>query len=83
MGISHLYTKQLSQEIRRIKRPFEFSLDVVAYDDFVTLRVREEEIMSMNDTKQLQVMDYLQKVRALVESHGIRCELEGLRYRGK
>lgn len=82
MAISHLYTKQISQEVRRIKRPFEFSLDIVAYPEFLTLRVREEEVMSMNDTKQLQVMEYLQKVRALIESYGIRCELEGLRYRG-
>lgn len=83
MAISHLYTRQVSQEVRNIKRPFSFALDIVAYPEFLTLRVKEEEVMSMNDTKQLQLMDYLQKVRILIESHGIRCELEGLKYRGK
>ena len=83
MAVSHLYTNQVAQEVRRIKRPTEFALDIVAYPDFLSLRVKEEEIMAMNDIKQLQVMEYLQKVRVLLESYGIRCELEGLRYRGK
>lgn len=82
MAVSHLYTKQVAQDIRRIQRPCEFAMDVVAYPDFLSLRVKEEEIMSMNDIKQLQVMEYLQKIRALIESYGIRCELEGLKYRG-
>lgn len=82
MAVSHLYTKQVAQEVRRIKRPAEFSLDIIAYPDFLSLRVKEEQIMSMGDNKQLQVMEYLQKVRVLLESYGIRCELEGLKYRG-
>lgn len=82
MAVSHLYTNQVAQEVRRIKRPAEFALDIVAYPEFLSLRVKEEEIMAMNDIKQLQVMEYLQKVRVLLESYGIRCEMEGLRYRG-
>ena len=82
MAVSHLYNKKIAQEVRNIKKPAEFMLDIVAYPEFLSLRVKEEEIMAMNDRKQLLVMEYLQKVRLLLESHGIRCELEGLRYRG-
>lgn len=83
MAVEHLYTKQVAQEVRRIKKPISFDLDIVAYPEFLSLRVREEQIMSMNDVKQLQVMEYLQKVRVLLESYGIRCELEGMKYGGK
>lgn len=82
MAVSHLYTKQVAQEVRRIKKPVQFVMDVIAYPEFLSLRVREDEVMSMNDSQQLSVMEYLQKVRILLESYGIRCELEGLRYRG-
>lgn len=83
MAVEHLYTKQVAQEVRRIQKPISFDLDIVAYPEFLSLRVREEQIMSMNDIKQLQVMEYLQKVRVLLESYGIRCELEGMKYGGK
>lgn len=83
MAVSHLYTKQIAREVRNIKRPVDFAMDIVAYPEFLSLRVKEEQIMAMNDIKQLQVMEYLQKVRVLLESHGIRCELEGVRYSGK
>ena len=81
--VAHLYNKEVAKAIREVKRPCEFSLDVVAYPEFLTLRVKEAEIMAMNDMNQLNVMEYLQKVRLIVESFGIRCELEGIRYRGR
>ena len=77
------YTKEIAQKVREIKPPYRgISFDIVDRKDYVSIRVKEELIMSMDNEKQIAVMEYLFQVKSLIESFGLVCDLEGLRYRG-
>lgn len=77
------YTKEVAKLVREVKPPYPgIVFDIVDRIDFVTIRLREDIIMAYSDEKQVTVMEYLQKVRNVIEACGIRCEFEGLKYRG-
>lgn len=76
------YTKEVARKVREIKPPYRgVSFDVIERKDYVSLRIKEEVIMSFNPEKQVAIMEYLQQVRLIIQSFGIRCEFEGLSYR--
>ena len=53
-------------------------MDVVKYPDFLALRLYEDNFLQFEGTKKEMVIDYVSKVKKLIESYGVRCELEGV-----
>jgi hypothetical protein len=42
------------------------------------LRLYEDNFIQFDGTKKERVIDYVTKVKKLIESYGVRCELEGV-----
>jgi len=53
-------------------------MDIVKYTDFLALRLYEDNFLQFEGTKKEIVIDYITKVKKLIESYGVRCELEGV-----
>ncbi len=51
--------------------------DIVMYPDFLALRLYEDNFLQFEGTKKEMVIDYVGKIKRLLESYGVRCELEG------
>jgi hypothetical protein len=72
------YTQEMAKRIREIKKPVsDLQMDVVQYPDFLALRLYEDNFIQYHGTKKEMVIDYVTKVKNLIESYGVRCELEG------
>jgi hypothetical protein len=52
-------------------------MDIVMYPQFLALRLYEDNFLQFEGTKKEMVIDYVTKVKRLLESYGVRCELEG------
>jgi hypothetical protein len=53
-------------------------MDIVKYPEFLCLRLYEDNFIQFTGNKKEMVIDYLQKVKKVIESYGVRCELEGV-----
>jgi len=71
------YTPEMKRAIHNIKKPSMFIMDVVMYPDFLALRLYEDNFLQFEGTKKEMVIDYVTRVKKLIESYGVRCELEG------
>jgi len=71
------YTPEMKKAIHNIKKPSMFIMDVVMYPDFLALRLYEDNFLQFEGTKKEMVIDYVTRVKKLIESYGVRCELEG------
>jgi len=73
------YTKEMSSKIRELKKPVpDLMLDIVQYPEFLAVRLYEDNFVQYEGSKKEQVIDYVGKVKKLIESYGVRCELEGV-----
>ena len=71
------YTEEMKKKVHQIKKPSLLLMDVVMYPDFLALRLYEDNFLQFEGTKKEMVIDYVGKVKKLIESYGVRCELEG------
>jgi len=71
------YTPEMKRAIHNIKKPSMFIMDVVMYPDFLALRLYEDNFLQFEGNKKEMVIDYVTRVKKLIESYGVRCELEG------
>jgi hypothetical protein len=53
-------------------------MDIVKYPEFLALRLYEDNFIQFEGLKKEMVIDYISKVKKLIESYGVRCELEGV-----
>lgn len=73
------YTKEMSSKIRDVRKPVpDLMLDIVQYPEFLAVRLYEDNFVQYEGIKKEQVIDYVGKVKKLIESYGVRCELEGV-----
>ena len=73
------YTEEMRKRVHEIKKPVSnFEMNVVKYPDFLALRLYEDNFIQFDGTKKEMVIDYVSKVKKLIESYGVRCELEGV-----
>jgi hypothetical protein len=73
------YTQEMSKRVREIKKPVtDLQMDVVKYPDFLALRLYEDNFIQYHGIKKEMVIEYVDKVKKLIESYGVRCELEGV-----
>lgn len=72
------YTEEMKKKVWEIKKPPLLLMDIVKYPDFLALRLYEDNFLQFEGTKKEIVIDYITKVKKLIESYGVRCELEGV-----
>ena len=71
------YTEEMKKAVHQVKKPSMLLMDIVMYPDFLALRLYEDNFLQFEGTKKEMVIDYVGKVKKLIESYGVRCELEG------
>jgi len=71
------YTEEMKKAVHQVKKPSMLLMDIVMYPDFLALRLYEDNFLQFDGTKKEMVIDYVTKVKRLLESYGVRCELEG------
>lgn len=72
------YTDEMRKKVREIPKPtYDLLMDIVMYPDFLALRLYEDNFLQFDGNKKEMVIEYVSKVKKLLESYGVRCELEG------
>ena len=74
-----IYTPKIKEEVRKIKVPHDFPVDIIEYDmhpPFIGLRFYESHWASLNDLERLHCIDYLQKIKAIIEGHGVKVTID-------
>lgn len=72
------FTDEMRIAVRQIKGPYNgLVVDFVEFPDYIGLRVYENQIMSMSDSQQYSVMEYLHMLRNIIESFGVKCFFDG------
>lgn len=81
MGLQFWYKYYgLDKTLREIKPPYK-NLDFAIVDLGKSLAIvlKEEQVMVLNGEQQVAVMEWVQSMRKIVESHGIKCDILGRR----
>ena len=68
----------MKKKVHEISKPAMLLMDIVKYPDFLALRLYEDNFIQFDGTKKEIVIDYVTKIKKLIESYGVRCELEGV-----
>ena len=68
----------MAKRVREIPKPNLLLMDVAMYPDFLALRLYEDNFLQFDGSAKERVIDYVMKVKSLIESYGVRCELEGV-----
>lgn len=72
------YTDEMKKRVKAIPVPMNLMMDIAKYPDFLALRLYEDNFIQFDGIKKEIVIDYVNKVKQLIESYGVRCELEGV-----
>lgn len=74
-----VYTPQIKEAVRSVSVPKDFVMDIVQYDfhpPYIALRFYESHWRHMNDKERLKCIAYLQKIKKIIESHGVSVTLD-------
>lgn len=75
------YSIEMAKALRKVKMPVkDLKVDVKARPNYLALTVYEEDVMQYEIDKRADIMEYLLLCRQLIESYGVRCEIEGVKY---
>jgi len=73
------YSQEMRKRVREIQKPVpDLMMDVVKYPEFLALRLYEDNFITYDGIKKEMVIAYVDRVKKLIESYGVRCELEGV-----
>jgi hypothetical protein len=73
------YNDEMKKKVREIKKPVSnLMMDIVMYPEFLSLRLYEDNFIQYVGVQKEMVIDYVSRVKKLIESYGVRCELEGV-----
>jgi hypothetical protein len=73
-----IYDPLVYKILKEHKPPYNIIVDIVETPKFIALRVYENEVMSLSKDKQMIVMEYLYKLKGLVEKFGYACDFQGV-----
>lgn len=77
-GGTIFYNIEMARKLRQIKKPVKnLVVDVMARPNYLALVVYEENIMQYEIDQRADIMEYLLVARDMIQSYGVRCELEG------
>ena len=69
----------MAKAVRNIIKPSnKLLMDIVKYPEFLAIRLYEDNFIQFDGVKKELVIDYVTKVKKVIESYGVRCELEGV-----
>ena len=72
------YNKEMSNKIRQLAKPVkDLQMDIVKYPEFLAIRLYEDNFKQYDGSAKMKVIDYVEMVKKIIESYGVRCELEG------
>jgi hypothetical protein len=72
------YTKEMARKLREVKKPSnDLQMDIVEYPEFLAIRLYEDNFSQYDGSLKLRVIDYVEMIKKIIESYGVRCELEG------
>jgi hypothetical protein len=74
-----IYTPQMKHDVHSIPVPANFVMDVVEYDfvpPYIGLRFYESHWRHMNDKERLKCINYMTKVKNIIEAYGIQVTLD-------
>jgi hypothetical protein len=72
------YNKQMAAKIRELRKPVNsLQMDIVKYPDFLAIRLYEDNFAQYDGSIRMQVIEYVEMVKNILESYGVRVELEG------
>ena len=72
------YNEEMKKKVHQIQKPSMLLMDKEKNPNFLALRLYEDNFLRFEGTKKEMVIDYVSKVKKLIESYGVRCELEGV-----
>ena len=72
------YNKEMALAVRGIKKPVvNLQMDIVKYPEFLCLRLYEDNFAQFDGSMRVRVIEYVEMVKNILESYGVRVELEG------
>lgn len=72
------YTKEMATKIRGLKCPVpNLQMDIVKYPEFLAIRLYEDNFSTYDGSFKVRVIEYIEMVKNILESYGVRVELEG------
>ena len=72
------YNKEMAMKVRQLKKDLpSLKLDIVEYPEFLAIRLYEDNFIQFDGIKKEMVIDCVDKIKKMIESYGVRCELEG------
>jgi hypothetical protein len=75
------YNEDMAKAIRQIKAPYRgIKFDIRRRPNYLGVFVYEENIMEFSQDQRMNIMEYLLKIRSMIQSFGVRCEIEGIKY---
>lgn len=79
------YNIEMAKKVREIKKPFkDLVVDIKLRPNYLALVIYEDQVMEdFLDIQREEIMNYLNKIRDLIRSYGVRCEFEGAKGRAK
>lgn len=73
------YTKEMAKKVRELKSPANnLKMDIVKYPEFIAIRLYEKNFAQYDGSLKIRVIEYVEMVKNIIESYGVRCELEGV-----
>jgi len=78
-GYVMIYTPKIKEQVRSVRVPADFMMDVVEYDfypPYIGLRFYESHWRHLSDLERLRCIDYLSKVKNIIEAYGINVTLD-------
>lgn len=70
----------LDKVVRDIKPPFpgvDFAIIELEGGSSLAVMLKQEQVMDLSDTKQIAVMEWVQRIRSEIEKFGIKCDIVG------
>jgi len=72
------YTKEMAKKVRELKQPVHgLQMDIVKFPEFLAIRLYEGNFMQYGDSERMRIIDYIEMIKRVLESYGVRVELEG------
>lgn len=72
------YNKEMAKKVRELNNPAkDLQMDIVKYPDFLAIRLYEDNFKKYDGSLKMRVIEYIEMVKRVIESFGVRCELEG------
>jgi len=72
------YNAEMAKKIRDLHKPAkDLQMHIVKYPEFLAIRLYEDNFKQYDGTVKMRVIEYVEMVKKIIESYGVRCELEG------